>query len=209
MQNGVNEIMDDRYRIRIALIIINVALAILPIAIWYFRRNYWDVWGAYNLEHTLPYLGWAAAIFVCVNFYVFAFIYDVNRSKRLQIENQRKEEERRKQIAERELQMERERQKERERKMELIKKYEIAGRFEEAARLCDELEMWEKAGELRRMQKTSYLISTNFSMGKDGAISCTCPNCGSSQVVASKSNMVKCEHCGNNYIIPKKILDMM
>jgi hypothetical protein len=46
-------------------------------------------------------------------------------------------------------------------------------------------------------------------MGKDGAISCICPTCGSSQAIESKSNMVICKHCGNNYIIPKKILDSM
>ena len=34
-------------------------------------------------------------------------------------------------------------------------------------------------------------------------------NCGSPHAVATKSNMVKCEHCGASYMIPKKILDMM
>jgi len=94
-------------------------------------------------------------------------------------------------------------------KMELLKNYETAGRFEDAAKICDEFEMWEKAGEYRRMAKTTYQISTSFVMGKDGAISCSCPNCGSSQTVETKSNLVKCQHCGNSYIIPKKILDLM
>jgi hypothetical protein len=98
---------------------------------------------------------------------------------------------------------------EREKQLELLKNYETAGKFEEAAKICDELEMWEKAGEFRRMAKTTYLISTNFSMGKDGAISVNCPNCGSAQALESKTNMVTCIHCGNNYIIPKKVLDML
>jgi hypothetical protein len=97
----------------------------------------------------------------------------------------------------------------REKKLATISNYEIAGKYEEAARLCDELEMWEKAGELRRKAKTSYTISTSFSMGKDGAISVNCPVCGSSRIVESKSNLVKCLHCGNDYIIPKKVIDMM
>jgi hypothetical protein len=97
----------------------------------------------------------------------------------------------------------------REKKLATISNYEIAGKYEEAARLCDELEMWEKAGELRRKAKTSYTISTSFSMGKDGAISVNCPVCGSSKIVESKTNLVKCLHCGNDYIIPKKVIDMM
>jgi len=97
----------------------------------------------------------------------------------------------------------------REKRLKLLDNYEKAGRFEDAARICDELGMLEKAGELRRLGKTSYLISASFVLGQNGTISCKCPTCGSSQGIASKSNIVKCEHCGNNYIIPKKVLDML
>ncbi len=93
--------------------------------------------------------------------------------------------------------------------MEQIKNYETAGRYEDAARLCDYLNMYEKAGELRRMDRTRYTISTSFNMGKDGTISCSCPTCGSSQTIESKTNLVTCKHCGNNYIIPKKVIDML
>ena len=75
--------------------------------------------------------------------------------------------------------------------------------------MYEELEMYEKAGECRRMEKTSFQVSTSFVMGKDGTISVNCPTCGSSQVVESKSNMVTCKHCGKNYVIPKKVLDML
>jgi ribosomal protein S27E len=201
--------MDDNKRIRISLIIVNIVLVLSPIMIWYYRDFFgnWVYWQTRDMY--LTYLGWVAGLFTFANFLVLLYIRGENYEIDLLIEKQKKEEETKRQIAERELQMERERQIQRERKRELLKNYEAAGRYEAAARLCDELEMWEKAGELRRMGKTSYLISTNFSMGKEGAISCTCPNCGSSQAVASKTNMVKCEHCGNSYIIPKKILDMM
>ena len=53
------------------------------------------------------------------------------------------------------MKMESERQLQRERKLELLKNLEADGRYEEAARICDELEMWEKAGEFRRMAKAS------------------------------------------------------
>jgi predicted RNA-binding Zn-ribbon protein involved in translation (DUF1610 family) len=97
-------------------------------------------------------------------------------------------------------------------KKQALKQIEIltkSGRYEEAARLCDKMEMYEKAGEYRRMAKTTYQISTNFSLGRDGTISVNCPRCGSAQVIESKSNNATCAHCGNNYVIPKKILDMM
>ncbi len=105
--------------------------------------------------------------------------------------------------------IEQELERDRELKLALVENLETAGRYEEAAVVYDELEMYEKAGECRRLSKTSYQISTIFSMGKDGTLSVSCPNCGSPHIVDSKSNLVTCKHCGNNYIIPKKILDMM
>ncbi len=105
--------------------------------------------------------------------------------------------------------IEEELEKDRQLKLELIKNLETAGRYEEAATAYDELEMFEKAGECRRLSKTSYQISTNFSLGRDGSISCACPNCGSPQDIAAKSNIAKCDHCGKSYLIPKKILEMM
>jgi hypothetical protein len=100
-------------------------------------------------------------------------------------------------------------EKENKMKLENAENLIISGRYEEAAKIFDEFKMWEKAGECRRMAKTSYQISTNFNLGKDGTISCRCPICSSSQIIESKSNIVKCGHCGNNYILPKKILDMI
>lgn len=203
--------MDDKKRIRIALIIVNLAIVIPPILIWYlFKiRFYYSEWYVYSLEKNLTYWGWIAELFTFANIIVFLYIFTENYATRFRIEEQRKNEKFRKKNVERELQMKRERQLQYERKLKLMKNYETAGRYEDAAKICDELEMWEEAGTLRKMSKTSYLISTNFSMGKNGAISCTCPNCGSSQAIASKSNTVKCAHCGSNYIIPKKVLDMM
>jgi ribosomal protein S27E len=100
-------------------------------------------------------------------------------------------------------------QKELEEQKKQIEIFMKSGRYEEAARLYDKLEMYEKAGECRRLAKTTYQISTNFSLGRDGTISVSCPTCGSTQAIESKSNNVTCAHCGNNYVIPKKILDMM
>ena len=52
--------------------------------------------------------------------------------------------------------IEQELESERQVKLELVKNLETAGRYEEAAAVYDELEMYEKAGECRRLAKTSY-----------------------------------------------------
>lgn len=205
--------MDDRKRIRKALIIANIPIVILPIAVMYYYRDIFFV--LYN-TYTEAVRQTASNLFVISFFFaigftfadviVLGYIYTENKDVRLKTAQQKRNEENRIRV-EREQQVER--QKQRERKLELLKDFETSGRYEEAARICDELGMLEKAGEMRRLEKTSYHISASFSMGQNGAISCKCPTCGSSQVIASKSNTVKCEHCGNNYIIPKKVLDLL
>jgi len=76
-----------------------------------------------------------------------------------------------------------------------------------AALRYEELEMWNKAGECRRNAKTNYVVTANVSIGKVGSISMDCPHCGGSQAIESISNEVKCQYCGKNHIIPKKVLD--
>jgi hypothetical protein len=207
--------MDKNKQIRITLLILNIVLAITPIVLWYLRIQNNVEYNNYNLaqrksfEAFLSNLGFGALVFSICNFFIFSYIAFKNSQIRFNFESQKKEQESRRIAAEYALRMERERQIQHEKDLQLIKNFETAGKYEDAARICDKLELWEKAGEMRRLNKTTYMISTTFSMGKDGVISCRCPNCGSSQVVESKTNMVICKHCGHNYIIPKKVLDMM
>ena len=79
-----------------------------------------------------------------------------------------------------------------------IKKLKKARNFEEAALKYEELEMWDKAAEIRKLN-----------MGKVGAITMECPHCGASQPLSSKDNEVTCKHCKKNYIIPKKALELL
>ena len=79
-----------------------------------------------------------------------------------------------------------------------IEKLKKAGKYEEAALRYEEIEMWDKAKEIR-----------NINLGKVSTISMECPHCGASQPLSSKSNNVTCKHCGKNYVIPKKILDLL
>jgi transposase-like protein len=62
----------------------------------------------------------------------------------------------------------------------------------------EELEMWDKAKETR-----------NINMGKVSTINMECPYCGASQPLSSNNNRVKCKHCGKNYAIPEKVLEIL
>jgi ribosomal protein S27E len=73
-----------------------------------------------------------------------------------------------------------------------------AGRFEEAALMYEELGMLDKANAIRESN-----------MGKTKSINMECPHCGKSQPCASKSSEVTCQYCGKNYVIPKKVLDLL
>jgi hypothetical protein len=86
---------------------------------------------------------------------------------------------------------------------------EKAGRYGDAAEIFDELEMWDRAGDCRRMLKTNYIVSANVNIGKNGTISIECPHCSASQQIITKSNEVTCKFCGKNYVIPKKVLDLL
>ena len=79
-----------------------------------------------------------------------------------------------------------------------VEKLKKEGKYEEAALKYEEIEMFDKAEECRKLN-----------MGKVSKISMECPHCGETQPVSSKNNMVKCKHCGKTYGIPKKVLEML
>jgi len=59
-----------------------------------------------------------------------------------------------------------------------------------------------------RKETVQYVIASRFDFAEGGGVNIRCPHCGGSQP-ASKSKQVTCEYCGKEYIIPKKILDMI
>jgi ribosomal protein S27AE len=79
-----------------------------------------------------------------------------------------------------------------------IEKLKKAGKYEEAALRYEDIEMWDKAEECR-----------NINTGKVSKISMECPHCGETQQLSSKDNQVTCKHCGKNYIIPQKVLELL
>ncbi|MFB0543740.1 MAG: hypothetical protein ACETVR_03055 [Candidatus Bathyarchaeia archaeon] len=60
-----------------------------------------------------------------------------------------------------------------------------------------------------KQEVVRYNISTKFQFGKDGGLVIECPNCGASSPLTSKRNLVKCSYCGKEYIVPKKLLDLI
>jgi len=78
-----------------------------------------------------------------------------------------------------------------------IEKLKKAGEYEEAALKYEELEMGDKAREIRELN-----------MGKVKTINMECPHCGAAQPLLAKSSEVACESCGRNYIIPQKVLEL-
>jgi hypothetical protein len=54
-----------------------------------------------------------------------------------------------------------------------------------------------------------YNIVTKFDFGGKGVLKIACPHCGASSPLESKSSIVLCRYCGKQYIIPKKILDLI
>jgi primosomal protein N' len=78
-----------------------------------------------------------------------------------------------------------------------IEELERAGKYEDAASKYEEIEMLDKAEEIRKSN-----------VGKVTAITMECPHCGASQVFSSKSSKIKCKNCGKNYAIPKKVTEL-
>jgi ribosomal protein S27E/ribosomal protein L32 len=86
-----------------------------------------------------------------------------------------------------------------------IEKLEKDGRYEEAAEGYEELEMWEKAEDLKRKARLDEDDSADPNMGKVSTVNMECPHCRAIQPVTSKSNEATCKGCGRNYSIPRKV----
>jgi DNA-directed RNA polymerase subunit RPC12/RpoP len=79
-----------------------------------------------------------------------------------------------------------------------IEQLKKAGKYEEAALKYEEIEMWDKAEECRKLN-----------MGKVRLVTMECPHCGENQALLSKNNLITCESCGKVYGVPKKVLQLL
>jgi ribosomal protein S27E len=169
-------------------------------------------WVIFKLDilWNVTFLGIIASLIVFLYIMTQVEVYSRERAKQITLEKEKQAvAEAAQREAQRRLEIQKYEEENRKERLEKARNLETSGRYDEAAKWYDELEMYEKAGECRRMAKTTFQVSTSFNLGKDGTVSVKCPTCGSSQVLQSKSNLVTCEHCGNSYAIAKKVLDML
>jgi DNA-directed RNA polymerase subunit RPC12/RpoP len=95
-------------------------------------------------------------------------------------------------------------QKELEEKLKIIRYLETVGRYEEAARIYEELDMPEKAGEMRRKKREIVTLNLNAlirQLGERGfTITYHCSNCGAPVSISgeTKAEAVQyCSYCGS------------
>ena len=79
-----------------------------------------------------------------------------------------------------------------------IEKLKKERKYEEAALKYEEIDMFDKAEECRKLN-----------MGKVSEIIMECPHCSETQSISSKNSTVKCKHCSKTYGIPKKVLELL
>ena len=60
-----------------------------------------------------------------------------------------------------------------------------------------------------KQEIVQYNISTKFEFGTDGGLLISCPFCGGSTQLESKTNPVRCPFCNKEYVVPKKLLDLI
>jgi hypothetical protein len=83
------------------------------------------------------------------------------------------------------------------------------GRYEDAALKYEQLDLWDKAKECRRLNKKKHAGSVDLPTGKVKSVSMVCPHCGSVQPVDAKLIEETCSHCGTAYLVPSKVRDLI
>jgi len=60
-----------------------------------------------------------------------------------------------------------------------------------------------------KQEVVQYNISTKFEFGKEGGLLINCPLCNGASPLTSKTNPVRCPYCNQEYIVPKKLLELI
>jgi hypothetical protein len=61
----------------------------------------------------------------------------------------------------------------------------------------------------QKKEVIQYNIAASFNFNEQGALEIRCPNCGASHSQTERASRVTCKSCKNEYVIPKKILDLI
>jgi DNA-directed RNA polymerase subunit RPC12/RpoP len=74
-----------------------------------------------------------------------------------------------------------------------------AGRYDDAAKIYEKWQMWDKAGEVRKAEKTTNAMSQSIVEGK----SIRCNNCGAKMpLTSSDQKEITCPYCGERQTVP-------
>lgn len=61
----------------------------------------------------------------------------------------------------------------------------------------------------QKTESVNYNISTKFEFDKNGVLLISCPHCNGSNSIIQKTNIIKCKYCDQDYIVPKKVLELL
>ena len=95
---------------------------------------------------------------------------------------------------------------------EIIQKHPELCPYCGSKNLIAEEDVQSVVAENETLQKTGQYEQAspaNIKVGRISTINMECPYCGSSQPLSQKSHEIKCEYCGKNYVVPKKVLDLL
>lgn len=90
---------------------------------------------------------------------------------------------------------------------ELVEKEILQRKEEKDRRLLEQIRKSEERIRVRE-ERAQYNIATKIEL-VDGSLQVTCPSCGRSSRLGSKTSPIRCPQCNNDYIVPKKFLDIL
>ena len=61
----------------------------------------------------------------------------------------------------------------------------------------------------KQRETVNYQVVTSFDVARNGAINLKCPSCGSPVQMRDASQTRKCDYCRAEFVVPKRILDML
>lgn len=61
----------------------------------------------------------------------------------------------------------------------------------------------------QKTEVVQYNIAASFNFGSNGTLEIKCPHCGGSQELKERVNTVNCKFCGESYLIPDKIRNLL
>jgi len=61
----------------------------------------------------------------------------------------------------------------------------------------------------KQREVVNYQVVSSFDIGKNGLITLKCPSCGSPVQMRDSSPTKKCDYCSTEFMVPKRVLDLL